>query len=111
MGFKLPARIVAVGLLLPALTLAPGCYHYQVSRSDQWAPATQVERRTVWSFLWGLAQQNVHPENCHGDGLANVRVSTNILFMLISIGSFGSAVPMTVEWQCAKKAPAGGNDF
>lgn len=100
---------IAVALVLIALPLQSGCYYYEISQPGEWAPATDIHKKTVWSFAWGLLQEDIHPENCMGCGLASVRVSTNFLFIAISILTLGQAVPVTIEWQCAKKpTPAAG---
>jgi hypothetical protein len=59
----------------------------------------------------GLLQEDIHPENCAGSGLASVRVSTNFLFIAISILTLGQAVPLTIEWQCAKTPSPSTRDF
>jgi hypothetical protein len=100
---------LAVCLMLIALVFQSGCYYYQISCPDR-PPATDFEKRTVWSFAWGIVQQDIQPENCHGAGFSSVRVSTNALFILIAVATLGQAVPMTVQWQCAKRnsSPASG---
>ncbi len=105
------ARIAVGRLTLIALVLQCGCYHYEISRPDKWAPATDTHQKTVWSFAWGLLQQDIHPENCMGCGLSEVRVSTNFLFIVIAIVTLGQAVPMTIEWQCAKNPSPAATGF
>jgi hypothetical protein len=113
-------------LAILVLGLNTGCASVRIARPDNWDPATQPktrwvapndaytvssaatapERTTVWVFGWGgippTGQKNIDPCNCRGNWLAEVRVSTNIGFELISVLSLGMAQPFTVEWRCAK---------
>ena len=104
-------RWMAVRLVLVLLIAIPGCSTNRINRPNDWAPATDVKSQTVWSFFWGNVHQDVHPPNCHGPGLSEVTVKSNLGFHLISILSLGIAVPVTIEWVCAKDKPTGGNDF
>src|SRR4051812_39456768 len=86
--------------LLVMLGLSSGCYHYRAAPAHV-AAATQPRRETLWSLAWGAVQQRVEPKNCPRVGLAEVTVSTNLGFALLTVVSLGFAAPATVAWTCA----------
>jgi hypothetical protein len=98
-------------LALAQLVVASGCAANRISRPDNWAHATDVQRKTVWTFFWGATHQDVHPPNCLGPGLSEVTVKSNLGFHLISVLSLWTAMPVTIEWRCAKDARTDGNHF
>jgi hypothetical protein len=123
-----------VMLTLAALisaALSPGCATVRVVRADDWAPAveppqkwmdgngaytvpspaTAMEKKTVWVLFCGFRQENVFATNCHGNGLAEVRITNNVGFALSSFLTFGFVQPITVEWNCAKQLPSSVKDF
>lgn len=90
---------------LPALALAcslEGCYHYRLAPQSV-TPAVRVPKKTVHSFLWGLAQDPVIDDQgvCMGNGVTDVVVTTNLGFILISVLTLGIWVPQQVEYACA----------
>src|ERR1700682_1399873 len=99
-------------ILVLCLMLADaGCSTNRIARPDQWAPATDVQRRTVWTFAWGAWHQDIQPNDCLGPGLAEVTVKSNLGYSLISVMTLGFAVPVTIEWRCAKKSPTSADNF
>ena len=91
----------AYALVLVCLPALVGCYHYRVV-SPTPEPATDYESRTVHAFLWGLVQEDVAAADCVSDAMDEVRVSTNMGYLLVSVASLGVWVPLEVEWRCAK---------
>lgn len=102
---------------------ATACYHYraiaktassetEIGGSNQ--PGTEYESELVISFFWGLVQENPTIDNCRGQDLYEVTMSTNLGFSLIQIVSLGTVAPVKVKWRCAKPQdnegdiPAGG---
>jgi hypothetical protein len=55
----------------------------------------------VWSFIWGLAQEQPTIDNCQGQALAEVLMSTNLGFALLTVVTAGFVAPQIVEWTCA----------
>ncbi len=105
-------RPIVLTLVVAWAALASsGCATNRISQPDRWAHATFPERETVWTFFWGAIQQDVHPPNCRGPGLSEVTVKGNFGYALISVLSLGTAMPVTIEWRCAKDSPTGGDDF
>jgi len=102
---------VVLPLLLTLWLVAAGCSSNTITRPDKWAVTEQPQQKTVWTFFWGAMHQNINPTNCVGPGLAEVTVKSNVGFALISLASLGAAMPVTVEWRCAKDKPTGGDDF
>jgi hypothetical protein len=97
---------------------AVNCYHYRAAVSEAAAPRA-VDHYTgevVWSLAWGMVQETP-VVNCDiplagTDTLklpvAEVRVSTNLGFVLVTVATLGFAAPARVEWKCAKAKPEGG---
>ena len=97
------ALIVAAGLL----PVYAGCYHYRVVVPEP-EPATDYERRTVHSLFWGLLQEDVGAIDCVSNAMDEVRVTTNLGYLVVSVVTVGIWVPLDVEWRCAKiPAPDG----
>jgi len=97
------ARRLPVYFLIPFLFFNNGCYRYRVMAPD-FDPATEYESQTMHSLFWGLAQTKaLRPPNCAaGNGLDEVRVTTNFGYALITVATLGIWCPMKVEWRCAK---------
>jgi hypothetical protein len=70
-----------------------------------------MHQKTVWILFWGWNQENIRPADCVGNGFAEVRVSTNLAFALISVASLGFAQPITIQWKCAKPEQSDVKDF
>jgi hypothetical protein len=99
----LPASLVAVLCLC-------GCYHYRVTAKDT-AKATESRSEVLWSAFWGLSQQDIDTRSsCEGNPVAEVRASTNLGFVLLTVVTLGILSPMQVEWVCAKDQQPANND-
>lgn len=107
------ARSVA-GLLAGLLVVGQACYHYRAVPVEPateeevgGAPAlaTDYEGETVWALGWGLLQERPFIDNCQGQPLAEVQVTTNLGFTLLTIVTLGFASPARVQWRCAKPTP------
>lgn len=106
--YSLRIRAAAMGVLV-SVALIAGCYHYVAKVSEAAGPpATEYTGEVVWSLAWGLVQQNPQIGNCQDQPLAEVRVSSNFGFVLLTIATLGIAAPAKVEWRCAKAKPAPG---
>jgi hypothetical protein len=62
-----------------------------------------VNRKTSWTFAWGLVQPKDIDPKCETafNHLNKVEVKTNLGFILISAITLGAVIPQTVEWCCA----------
>lgn len=101
------SRRVATLALLGTLLVGQACYHYRLSPPDP-SPETEWRGRTVHSLFWGLVQQNVEADNCLDDVIDQVRVTTNVGFALLTIGTLGFWAPVRMEWRCASIEPPPG---
>lgn len=126
-----PHKLISLRAIIAFTLLSQACATVRISRPGIWAPAvhpretwmtsnlahtaaspaTDFEKRTVWILFWGWNQQNIRPFNCYGNGLAEVRVSTNLGYALISVLTLGFVQPLTIEWECAKQTQAQVKDF
>ena len=62
-----------------------------------------VNRRTTWTFAWGLVQPKDIDPRCEPsfNHLNKVVVKTNLGFILLSAVTLGAVIPQRVEWCCA----------
>ena len=96
-------RILLVTVVLPLL-LCQGCYHFRIVTDEN--PGTEYRKKTIHNIAWGLLVTDAVAENCVGDnrgnGLDEVRVSTNLGYSLVTIITLGFWAPLEVEWRCIK---------
>jgi hypothetical protein len=91
-------------MLLAAATV--GCAHFRVSPTGL-SPANLPETRRVHAIAWGTLEPRIAPDNCQGQGMAQVTVRVTFMDVLVTVLSAGFWTPVTVEWTCAKTAPGG----
>ena len=62
-----------------------------------------VNRRTTWTFAWGLVQPKDINPGCEPsyNHLNKVVVKTNLGFILLSAVTLGAVIPQRIEWCCA----------
>lgn len=62
-----------------------------------------VNKKTTWSFAWGLVQPKPIDPQCEKsfNHLNKVSTKTNLGFILISAVTLGIVIPQRVEWCCA----------
>jgi hypothetical protein len=62
-----------------------------------------VNRKTTWSFVWGLVQPKDVDPKCEPsfNHLNKVVVKTNLGFILLSAATVGLVIPQRIEWCCA----------
>jgi hypothetical protein len=94
--------ICCIGLCLGVANCA---VHFRVSPPGL-NPATAERRQKVHALFWGLLEQTVTPDDCQGNGLAQVTATTSLAQNLIAVGTLGVWTPMTIEWSCAKDSGA-----
>jgi hypothetical protein len=97
-------RSVLIFAVLLPLVWTQGCYHYRVI-VPQPTPATEYEKKTSHALFWGLVQDETITNNCVSNTLDEVRVTTNMGYVLVSVLTLGIWVPLEVEWRCAKAPP------
>lgn len=109
-----------VFLLLAGLGLpASGCYSYHVyqiggpgDRELGNQPSTEWQGKTLHSFAWGAVRQDLPVDNCRVGadelGIEEVRVDTNLAYVLASAATLGLWVPLRVNWRCARPPVPGG---
>ncbi|MEP7252718.1 MAG: hypothetical protein ABI683_10070 [Ginsengibacter sp.] len=66
-----------------------------------------VNKKTTWSFAWGLVQpKDINPKcDPRFNHMNNVVVKNNLGFALISVVTLGIVMPQRVEWCCAPYSP------
>lgn len=108
------AVLRATLLSLALLCTTTGCYRYHVyqvggtaGREQGNQPGTEWRSRTLHSFAWGAVRQDLPVDNCqlaNGQrfGIEEVRVDTNLAFLLASTVTLGLWVPLEVSWRCAR---------
>ncbi len=115
-----PSHIPKWGLVVSTALLmlhASACYHYraipqQPATDDAVGGvqglATEYEGEAVWAIAWGLVQETPRIDNCQGQDLAEVRVTSNLAFALLTVVTIGFVAPVKVEWRCGKATPTPG---
>lgn len=99
-------------IIVIALTISQGCYNYRVSAFHA-DPGTEFKEKTVHSLFWGLVQKDtvLFASNCDSldiKGLAEVNVTTNFGYAVITVATLGIWCPMKVKWKCGKPCPREG---
>jgi len=89
-----------------------GCYHVRVI-VPQPDPGTEYKKKTVQNLAWGaLPKKNrdVPTTNClNSTGLDEVRVSSNLGYSFLTVGTLGFWSPSQIEWRCTKPHEAPSN--
>ena len=69
-----------------------------------------LNKKTTWSFLWGLVQpKDINPKcDKRFNHMNKVTVKNNLGFALISVATLGIVMPQRIEWCCAPYSPAPG---
>ena len=112
-------KVLSVGLL--ALQLVTGaCYRVHLLAPDP-DPIVTACRRTVHTLAWGLVTRDTRSTHCESavpdtvataceqsNAIAQVRVSTNFGFTLLTVVTLGFWSPIQLEWHCAKPVEAPG---
>ena len=98
----------ALALLLILFTITESCSTVRiVSKYDcNTVVNNPVNRKTTWTFAWGLIQpKDINPQ-CEPafNHMNRVTVKTNIGFILISAATLGGVIPQTIEWCCAPQS-------
>ena len=102
-------RALVLALLLACALQLPGCYTYHVyqvggpdGRELGNQPATEWKHKTLHAFAWGAVRQDLPVDNCQRHGIEEIKIDTNLGYVLISGLSLGLWVPLEVSWRCAK---------
>lgn len=114
-GSALQRRRWATLLVVIACALpVSGCYTYHVyqvgaveGRELGNQPGTEWRGRTLHAFAWGAIRQDLPVDNCQlasGQrfGIEEVRVETNLAYILAATVTLGLWVPLEVHWRCAR---------
>ena len=113
---RLRQRASTIALLLSCSLSGSACYTYHVyqvggpgGRELGNQPSTEWQGKTLHAFGWGLVRQDLPVDNCQlasGQrfGIEEVKVGTNIGYLLASAITLGLWVPLEVSWRCAKPA-------
>lgn len=106
--------LVALTLVLSCSILTTGCYTYHIyqvggtaGREQGNQPGTEWGHKTLHAFAWGGLRQDLPVDNCQlGSGqrlgMEEVKVDTNLGYLLASVVTLGIWVPLDVSWRCAK---------
>jgi hypothetical protein len=83
-----------------------GCYHVRVI-VPQPDPGTEYnKKKTVQNLAWGMLPKktrDIPAKNClNSTGLDEVRVSSNLGYSFLTVGTLGFWSPAQIEWRCTK---------
>jgi len=112
---------IAIFLCLVAFTSAsPGCYTYHVyqvggpsSRELGNQPSTEWRHKTLNALAWGAVRQDLPIDNCQLPdsqrfGIEEIKIETNMGYVLASAATLGLWSPLEVSWRCARPHGATG---
>ena len=106
---RLAHRLSICLLILAGALSLPGCYTYHVyqvggpdGRELGNQPATEWKHQTLHAFAWGAIRQDLPVDNCRPSGMEEIKIDTNIGYVLVSAVTLGLWVPLEVSWRCAK---------
>lgn len=106
--------LIVLALIFLCCTPATGCYTYHVyqvggtaGREQGNQPGTEWQHETLHAFAWGAVRQDLPVDNCqlaNGQrfGIEEVKVDTNLGYLIVSVATLGIWVPLRVGWRCAK---------
>jgi hypothetical protein len=101
-------------LVLACIVTTPACYRYHLYQVGGPAgrelgnqPGTEWEGKTLHAFAWGLIRQDLPIDNCQtatGErfNIEEVRIETNLLYVLAAAATLGLWVPLDASWRCAR---------
>jgi hypothetical protein len=96
-------------LLLATVFLITGCYTVRVEAPAPVSPGvTEYKGEVLWSLFWGFKQEVPRVDNCRGQGMSEVKNSSNFGFTLLTVLTLGFASPTRMEWKCAPPTPTPG---
>ena len=94
-------RNFLIGLVIVS---TQNCYNYRVLNTNN-DPATEYERRVLWSYFWGLINnpKDLHVPNCNNsNALDEVQFSKNFGHTALTLVTLGIVAPVEVKWKCHK---------
>jgi hypothetical protein len=97
----MPRRTSATAACLLAAATMSGCYHQylRVTGSD---PVAEPERRTVYSYAWGLLHSKDSIPVCgQTRAIDQVEVKSNFGMTMLGILTLGIVVPRRLVWHCS----------
>ena len=106
--------LAALAVVLTCSIPTTGCYTYHVyqvggtdGREKGNQPGTEWEHKTLHAFAWGALRQDLPVTNCQlGSGqrlgMEEVKIDTNLGYLLASAATLGIWVPLDVSWRCTK---------
>jgi hypothetical protein len=76
-------------------------------------PGTEYKKKTIQNLAWGALpkkDRDVPASNClNSTGLDEVRVSSNLGYSFLTVGTLGFWSPAQIEWRCTKPHDAPSN--
>jgi hypothetical protein len=107
-------RLAKLFLVATLSVQSTACYTYHVyqvggagGREQGNQPSTEWNHATLHAFAWGLVRRDLPVSNCRqdqrtGGGIEEIKVNTNLVYILASTATLGVWVPLQVSWRCAK---------
>lgn len=103
-GFNSCRKLSIAFVLFGALATC-GCYHVRVI-VPQPDPGTEYKKKTVQNLAWGALpkkERDFPASNClNSTGLDEVRLSSNLGYSFLTVGTLGFWSPAQIEWRCTK---------
>jgi hypothetical protein len=94
-------RIMTTLAIICALSILAGCMSFPIEGDCPKTPDSIYGKETVhgsfYGFNWDDSNRQVRKAN-NGLGLAKVEYRTNLLYLVISLASMGTYVPVDVDY-------------
>jgi hypothetical protein len=97
-------RTLGTAVAMFWLLAGSGCYHVRVI-VPQPDPGTEYKKQNVQKLVWGALpkKSDIQASNClNSTALDEVRVSSNLGYSVLTVGTLGFWSPSQVEWRCSK---------
>jgi len=103
--FPVIIRLCCSITCISVLLITPGCSTTRiVTKYDCNTIANNpVNKKTTWTFAWGLIQPKDIDPKCEVsfNHMNRVEVKTNLAYIFLSAATLGIVIPQRVEWCCA----------
>lgn len=92
---------VALLVLFIILAITQGCAEYHLTRASTQTQDHNYQGGTMKAWLWGKFYDPMLLEaKCQGQGINDVLVKRTYLDDLISVFTFGTIMPIEVQYRC-----------
>jgi hypothetical protein len=106
MKSRIPVRGLHFIFIICWLVLQ-GCSKYHVTTSQKNPGDISYKKKVAATYLWGIINKphTIVDTACGTAGLAEVKITTNPGYTVLSVVTLGIVNLIKVEWKCQKEPP------